>query len=172
MRKKLAVLGIAFVMLFTFAAAGCGGDPNRGRIKGLDGGEFVAHHGRGVNFFPFQGEHRNHVTKVISSRNELVEWLEMTTLEWIEWVDRQDWTDWEGKPELSDYNPYNDEILAVYCDYFFELRQLIFINFLGSRLDYEAERITYQDSVLSIGFMTTTIVRGFWGQEYIRLSLK
>jgi len=159
MRKKLAVLGIAFVMLFTFAAAGCGGDPNRGRIRGLDGGEFVAHHDRGVQVFQW-GEHfvdyRSYVTKVISNRSELVEWLYVTTLEWIEWAKRQDWVN----PELAGFNPYNDEILAAYCDYFFESNQLVFINFMGGILDYNVERITYQDDVLKIEFIAIWRGRG------------
>jgi len=158
MKKKFLAFGAAFIMLFSlivFGISGCelpnpGGDPNRGSIEGFEDGYFVAHHDKGFVFrqdiWSWYLGYR-YETKLINSRNELVEWARP----FLE--TRQEWNSDSQRWETIHIELYDEDIFAEYCDEFFELHQLVFICFDGGHLGHEVERISYQDNVLKIEFI-------------------
>ena len=144
MRKKLICLGIALVMIFgMIGLSGCdGSNPNEGYIYGLDNARFIAHFDRNFTLFNVFDTDRT-LTKPISSRYELIEWQKKEFRELDERV---------GTNHLENFDYEN--FLAEYDDDFFVSHQLVFIYFSGSILDYEVERISYQDNVLTIKFIS------------------
>ena len=132
--KKIVTLGM--VMLFSLMVLmGCvnENDPNRGYIRGIDRGKFIAHIDSGIRF---GGHDEEYALKLISSRNELVEWVKNVTQEM----------------DL----PLIDSIFEQYDYVFFEEHQLIFICFWGSVLKYKPKRIKYNDNILFIEFVSMT----------------
>jgi len=170
MKKKFLVIMMVFVMSFSvIAVAGCdGGDPNRGSIEGLEDGYFVAHHGRGIVFREGGGgwfSVNRHEARLISSRGELIEWARPFLETMREWnSDTQEW-------ETIHIDLYDNDIFAEFCEEFFELRQLVFICFDASILDYEVERISYQNNRLSINFVSVRSRSGVLGVLVSRLAI-
>jgi len=148
-------------MSFTlFTMIGCDNSdttrpPNlQGEIVGLDGGEFRALMGKGLMFLSENefGDFENQAVKLVSSKNELIEWSNSVMLE-LYLYDRI------TLEYLEEFNPYY--LFAEYCDSFFETNQLVFISFIGGVLEYEVREVSYINNILTIDFNAIPPPRGY-----------
>jgi len=145
MKKKLIYLVIATVMIFgMIGLSGCdGSNPNEGYIYGLEDARFIAHFDKSFTVFEVELIQINPM--LINNRHELIEWQKEELKKWEAW----------GSTNHLDNFDY-ENFLIEYNDAFFASYQLIFIPFMGSILDYEVEKISYQDNVLTVKFIATT----------------
>ena len=129
--KKMIGLGIAFLMLFSFMGlAGCDGGINSGRIRGVNGGEFVTH---------FYSADFASSPILISDMQQFTEWIDekgsLIPLSRCHYP----------KTKLS-------ELLEEYTESFFEERQLVIFAPLisGTNGRFETRRVSYRNGELTI----------------------
>ena len=124
---KIIVLAIVATMVFAVAVlGGCGTGDPNSGQIRGFNGEFTAHFDRGVFF-------GDSTTKLINTRAEMLKWL----------------------GEMQENQP-KDDLFPEYTDAFFESKQLLFVSFWGSILDYEVRSVSYANNTLTVEFVTST----------------
>ena len=118
--KKKVTLFLIISLVAVFGSISCTGS-NTGRIRGLDGGRYTAH------FFRRQYRCFGSRIVLINDLQELKVWREKNL----------------QSSELA-------EVMESYSEKFFDVRQLILIEFWGGSLEFGVERVSYDDNVLTV----------------------
>jgi len=150
--QKLLAIILSFA--FVFAATGLGGcnnNPNSGRIRGLDGGEFTAHFFDfySTNFLPWDWDfgYTDGIPTHINSKQELQKFRNSLNLQ---------------INHLLEFNHFFEKITQNYSEHFFEANQLVFITNL-----YTSLRLPYKPST---GYFEINSVRYSNGNLNINLT--